>query len=90
MGGYHCTGKQVLNGREHVADAIDNDTAQMIADALNLFTSNTDPDFQPVAFVDMQPVKIAGHMIRREGDEYVCSTCNPPIRWDVSEGDDHP
>lgn len=31
-----------------------------------------------------------GHSIRREGDEYVCSTCSPPRRWDASEGDDHP
>lgn len=31
-----------------------------------------------------------GHAIRREGDEYVCTTCNPPKRWDASEGDDHP
>ena len=80
MGGYHCTGKQVLNGRDHVADAIDNDTAQMIADALNLWCVD---DPCPV----MPEIRNTNHAIRQENDEYACS-CG--ARWDVSEGDDHP
>ena len=90
MRGYHASGKEVRHHGKHVADACDNYTATMIADALNLLASNDDPEFEPVAFVakgNSGPA-VQGHMIRREGDEYVCVTCG--IRWGFDEGSDHP
>lgn len=88
MGGYHCTGKQVLNGRDHVADAIDNETAQLIADALNLWCVD-----DPCPVIDdgltITDAILSGgpHAVRSEGDEYAC-VCG--MRWDRSEGPDHP
>lgn len=86
MIGYHSLGKQVLHGRDHVADACDATTAEKIAKALNLFASYPDDDLEPVAFIDTRPMT-SGHAIRTEGDEHVCK-CG--VRWGLDEGPDHP
>lgn len=86
-GGYYTCGKQVLWGTSDIAQAKDNATAIMIADALNghpeaLF------DFDPIMpEVLVAPKPPGPHNLRRESDEYVCS-CG--IRWGVDEGNEHP
>jgi len=80
---YHSMGKQVLHGRTHVADACDNGTATMIAEALN---RTADIDRHPDMFSD-RPTAMPEHHVERQTDEYACS-CG--ARWDASEGEKHP
>jgi len=86
---YYAVGKQVLRERKDVAQACDNATALLIVDALNAWNVDDDP-IMPELREQGIDTTTNGHVIRREGDEYVCSTCHPMRRWDASEGDDHP
>jgi hypothetical protein len=100
-GGYYTCGKQVLWGGGDIAQARDNATAVMIADALNLADGVTDPimpelvEYQPDAVDELRDmisnpaIEIAPkHIVRRENDgSYACS-CG--VRWDADEGSDHP
>lgn len=79
MSGYAAMGKQVLHGRDHIADARDNETADMIADALNLWCAD-DP-------CPVMPEIASRHIITRVADQYLCS-CGK--QWDADEGDEHP
>lgn len=78
---YHSLGKQVLNGSQHVADAISPGMATRIAEGLNR-TENIER--HPDMFSD-QPT--AACHVRQENDEYACS-CGK--RWDVADGEEHP
>lgn len=78
---YFNCGKQVMNGKDHIADAVDPDVALQIAEALN---RTPDYDRHPDMF-STQPT--ATHAVRQENDEYACS-CGR--RWDVRDGEEHP
>ncbi len=86
-GGYYACGKQILWGKTSIADAKDNETAQLIADALNSHPEAL-PDHSPV-MPEIQLIAIPGktHGIRQENDEFACS-CG--ARWAVNEGEQHP
>ena len=75
---YETCGKQVLRDGEDFAQARDNASAVLIADALNAW----DVD-DPV----MPELQTTTHAVRREGDEYVCR-CG--VRWPADEGIEHP
>src|SRR5688572_20155829 len=63
MNDYIANGKQILLGRDHIADACDETTAARIASALNLYESGCRDGFEPVAFVDTPsgPVEITNY-----------------------------
>lgn len=73
---YRATGKEVLRGREHIADAVDATYAQIIADALN--GERVSPSIgQPESH----------HVTQRPDGDYHC-TCGRG--WDRDEGDECP
>jgi hypothetical protein len=91
MTNYRTNGKQVLRGSEHVADAADTTWAQIIADALN-------GEREALRAMRIDPIRVSNydyvstreqpaHTWQRQQDEYACS-CG--VRWDVSDGEDHP
>jgi hypothetical protein len=100
---YRAAGKEVLRGREHVADAADETYAQIIADALNgeragpVAMEQIVPD-DPYSFVAVDPVFLRPinhplkadelHRVTQRPDgDYHCS-CGRG--WDRDEGDDCP
>jgi hypothetical protein len=90
---YYAVGKQVLCGRDDIAQACSNDMADRIASALN--DCHVDEPIMPeirgmidlIEQVEPETITRIGHAVRREGDEYVCR-CG--IRWGIDEGDEHP
>ena len=81
---YRAAGKQVQRQVDglwtHFADAISEIAAGLIAAAMNAYVTQFTP-------VDLRPMRITGHSVRQENDEYACS-CG--ARWDVRDGEDHP
>lgn len=78
---YTTTGKQVLHTVDalwaHYADAVTPAAAEHIAEALTQAARRMP---EPTRWVH-------DHHTERQGDEYACS-CG--VRWDASEGEEHP
>lgn len=86
---WEANGKQVLRDGQHFADAINATAAREIVQAMIAYDQVRYEATQP-EYHDAQPaldLPPPGHRLRREADEMVCS-CG--IRWDASEGDEHP
>jgi hypothetical protein len=86
---YTRNAKQVLRNGRHFADCIDDEAAQLIIDALNA-PDDADQGTLPLQGAQDGPLFMqwgARHSIRQENDEYACA-CG--MRWDVTDGDDHP
>jgi hypothetical protein len=98
---YRACGKEVLRDREHFADAVSEQAATTIADALNYWetlSAPIDDETYPLPFsgeeidvtgLNFSVPNVTGthHNVRQENDEFACS-CGK--RWDTSEGSEHP
>jgi hypothetical protein len=94
---YMSLGKEVLRDGRHVADAIDGETAALIAEALNHAPATLDKTLpEPRAWfgyaddigtTERTDDPAGLHFIQRQGDEYACA-CG--VRWDVTDGEEHP
>lgn len=88
MNAYTSCGKQVLRGRDHIADAVDPTYAQIIADALN-----DRPRVIEIPIMEHKCVELPvmpereRHTVYRQNDEYACS-CG--ARWPYHDGIEHP
>ena len=80
--------KQVLRHGEHFADAATIEAAEMIVAALNAIDPDEIRAYQATRSPPPSGIPCATiHHIERQSDEYACS-CG--MRWDVSDGEDHP
>lgn len=100
---YTAQGKQVMRDRQHFADAATEQAAQIIVTALNAMRgeaprSLTDDEGNPereyltwhsipIPTTHRARVKGTLHTVTQQSDEFACS-CG--MRWDVSDGEDHP
>lgn len=92
---YRRNGKQVLCNDQHFADAVSEEAAGLILDALNdhgrRWKPVEDDDLVEVTEADLLDKRndLIGHrhVISRQSDEYAC-ICGK--RWPVEEGEEHP
>lgn len=81
---FESLGKQVLHHGKHYADAVSVEAATAIASAMNASEAPEPPHWHELAIYQPPPGR---HTIRQENDEFACS-CG--MRWDRSEGEEHP
>ena len=78
---YFNCGKQVMNGKDHIADAVDPDVALQIAEALNRTPYY---DRHPDMF-SAQPTAIGGGCRAYQASDQMICPCGR--QWDVNDPD---
>jgi hypothetical protein len=89
MTGYTSLGKQVLLGRDHIADAVDPATAERIADALNLWDSGQLADGSQITrIIDTSDMSASAATVASIAEELNGGTRIPGVRHAVRQEND--